>query len=270
MGKLWFNHLSKALHSIEYLKTPLNLSENVFSVLHTACTECNTHQCRCLKTNILDKDIDMTKPIEQDSKTLSLQRWDSSTVNFKDSTILNGVSAYNADTITENDISSVDSLYYVSTVCNSTVHDLNVSPLSAHGNLTNLGLRGKGMHIGHLNVRGIRSGEKFDQIRIMLRSEENDISMLGLSESKLGCEVPDSFYQIENFQCFRKDKVQGSGGLLIYVKNDVSCKRREDLEHVNFESVWLEVFPKCSKSFLVGHFYRNPQSNITWNETFDD
>lgn len=84
-------------------------------MLHTACTECNTHQCRCLKTNtcILDKDIDMTKPIEQDSKTLSLQRWDSSTVNFKDSTILNEVSAYNADTITENDISSVDSLYYM-------------------------------------------------------------------------------------------------------------------------------------------------------------
>lgn len=158
----------------------------------------------------------------------------------------------------------------MSTVCNSTVHDLNVAPFSAHGNLTNLDLRGKGMHIGHLNVRGIRSGKKFDQIKILLRSEENDISMLGLSESKLGCEVPDSFYQIENFQCFRKDKVQGSGGLLIYVKNDVSCKRREDLEHVNFESVWLEVFPKCSKSFLVGHFYRNPQSNITWNETFDD
>ena len=57
---------------------------------------------------------------------------------------------------------------------------------------------------------------------------------------------------------------------MIYVKNDFSCKRREDLEHVNFESVWLEVFPKCSKSFLVGHFYRNPQSNITWNETFVD
>ncbi|MEW8548507.1 MAG: reverse transcriptase family protein, partial [Candidatus Thiodiazotropha sp.] len=250
----------------------------------------------------MDNDIYMHEPMGQNSENLSLQNFDSSSVSLREATILksnvtvydadtitensssscsinasmdspipnNNVIPYDAETFTENDISSVDSLYYVSTVCNSTVHDLNVSPLPAHGNLANLGLRGKGMHIGHLNVRGIRSGEKLDQIKVMLQSSENDICMLGLSESKLGCEIPDSFLQIENFQCFRKDKIQGSGGLLIYVKNNVACNRREDLEHVNFESVWLEVFPTCSKSFLVGHFYRNPQSNIAWNETFDD
>lgn len=152
----------------------------------------------------------------------------------------------------------------------STVHDISSSPLTAHSSVVNLGLRGRGMHLGHLNVRGIRSGEKVDQIKLMLQSKENNISMLGVSESKLGSEIPDSFIQIQNFQCFRKDKMQGSGGLIVYVKNEVSCSHRKDLENEHFESMWFEIFPKSSKSFLVGHFYRNPLSTIAWNEIFDE
>ena len=93
--------------------------------------------------------------------------------------------------------------------------------------------------------------------------------MLGVSESKLGSEIPDSFIQIQNFQCFRKDKMQGSGGLIVYVRNEISCSHRKDLETEHFESMWFEIFPKNSKSFLVGHFYRNPLSTISWNEIFD-
>ena len=151
----------------------------------------------------------------------------------------------------------------------SVVHDVSISPLTAHSHVVNLGLRGRGLHLGHLNVRGIRSGEKVDQIKLMLQSKENNITMLGVSESKLGSEIPDSFIQIQNFQCFRQGKMQGSGGLIVYVRNEISCSHRKDLETEHFESMWFEIFPKNSKSFLVGHFYRNPLSTISWNEIFD-
>ena len=104
----------------------------------------------------------------------------------------------------------------------------------------------------------------------MLHSNENDISMLGVSESKLGENIPDSFIQVDNFQVFRKDKIHGSGGLLVYVRNDITCSRRKDLEHEHFESIWTEMFPKNSKSVLIGHFYRNPTSSTDWNDIFDD
>ena len=87
----------------------------------------------------------------------------------------------------------------------------------------------------------------------MLHSNENDISMLGVSESKLGVDVPDSFIEIDNVHCFRKDKMQGSGGLLVYVRNNISCSRRKDLENEHFESIWT-VYPKNSKPVLIGHF----------------
>lgn len=179
--------------------------------------------------------------------------------------------AFDMDTLIESTMNSVVSAYEAPTIISS-VHDIECSssPLLAHNSLINLGLRGSGMHIGHLNIRGIRSGEKVDQIKIMLQSRKNNICMLGISESKLGSDIPDSFCSIQNFQCFRKDKAQGSGGLLVYVRNDIKCIRRKDLEEEHFESMWFEVCPKNSKSFLVGHFYRNPLSNVSWNESFDD
>ena len=134
-------------------------------------------------------------------------------------------------------------------------------------NSLNLNLKGKGMHIGHLNVRGIRS--KFDDVNLMLQSNENDIAILGLSESKLGPNQPESAFHIPDFQVFRKDKTEGSGGLLTYVKDDITCIRRYSLESPNIESIWLEIFPKHSKSFLVGYIYRNPNSKVSWNEDFE-
>ena len=85
-----------------------------------------------------------------------------------------------------------------------------------------------------------------------------------------GEDVPDSFIEIDNFQVYRKDKIQGSGGLLVYVRNGISSSRRKDLENEHFESIWTEINPKNSKPVLIGHFYRNPVSSISWNENFDD
>ena len=155
---------------------------------------------------------------------------------------------YEKDTSVESDSGSVHSLYNASTICNS-VHDINMSPLLAQSNTMNLRLRGKGMRVGHLNIRGIRAGQKIDQIKMMLHSKENDISVLGVSESKLGDDIPDSFINIENFQCIRKDKKQGSGGLIVYVRSDVSFSRRKDLEHELFERVGLKFFQKTVSLF---------------------
>ncbi len=123
------------------------------------------------------------------------------------------------------------------------MHDSQLSPFVAQ-NMMCLGLRGKGLHIGHLNVQGIRSSGKHDQIKLMLLSKENNIFMLGLSESKLGGDIPDNMFLVDGFQLYRKDNKIGSGGLLVYVRDNIKCNRRQDLEQDNFESMWFEIFPK--------------------------
>jgi len=147
------------------------------------------------------------------------------------------------------------------------INDEHVSPLRAPNHMLNLSLRGKGMHVGHLNVRGIRS--KFEQLETMLKSTENDISILGITETKLGSDHPNSAFYVDGYKLFRNDKMDGSGGLIVYVREDIICKRRENLEENDFESLWLEIFPKLRKSFLICFIYRNPNSNVSWNERFE-
>lgn len=241
----------------------------MFSILTEVCSECNEQTCLCAEQYSSIERNDDVHGLE----SLSLSSTKNTVFSSQDSRITavnhdgQSLESINDSSQSFNSSLNSESLFDSISVVNNCMPN---SPLLAHKNMFDLGLRGKGLHIGHLNIQGLRSGEKTEQIKIILQSKDNNICMLGLSESKLGSDVPDNFLFIENYQCFRKDKVCGAGGLLVYVRNDVVCNQRKDLETDNFESIWLEVQPKNSKSFLVGHFYRNPKSSVEWNETFED
>ena len=153
------------------------------------------------------------------------------------------------------------------------VHDSNFSSMRAHS-MMNLGLKKKGFKMGHLNVQGIPN--KMEQVDLLLNSSENDIQLLGLSESKLNANHTSDFFKIRNYQLFRKDRIvsadrpEQGGGIIVYVKDEIKCERRYDLESVDIECVWLEIFQQKSKSFLVGIMYRHPNETVRWNELFDD
>lgn len=55
----------------------------------------------------------------------------------------------------------------------------------------------------------------------------------------------------------------------MYVKNTIKCEHRRDFETNDIERMFLEVFLKNSKSFLIGNIYRHPNENIQWNENFE-
>ena len=184
---------------------------------------------------------------------------------------------YNLSTLTENNL-----IYDNTTIENNTsendvhayenVHE-NHSSMSAQSML-NLGLSKKGFKMGHLNIQGIQN--KNDQIDLLLNSSQNNIHILGLSETKLNCHHMNSIFEVKNYQMFRKDRVisedrpEQGGGLIVYVKDGINCKRRYDLECERIECVWLEILPTNSKSFLIGNIYRHPNETVHWNEEFDN
>ena len=44
----------------------------------------------------------------------------------------------------------------------------------------------------------------------------------------------------------------------MFIKDNINYKRRRDLEKNMSECLWIEIFTKHSKSFLIGCFYRHP------------
>ena len=63
----------------------------------------------------------------------------------------------------------------------------------------------------------------------------------------------------------RKDRVGDShGGVILYIKEGIHYKRREDLEIRDIASIWIEVANK-HKHILFGVFYRPPSADANYS-----
>ena len=49
--------------------------------------------------------------------------------------------------------------------------------------------------------------------------------------------------------------------MAMYIKESIDWVRRDDLESDSIESIWLDVFVKNSKSFLLATCYRPPDGS---------
>ena len=124
-----------------------------------------------------------------------------------------------------------------------------------------------GLVIGHLNIQGVCS--KLDELNVLLAT--NKIDIFGITETKLKDTHPTDSFVINNYQIpFRKDRsANNGGGILVYIRNNLTCIRREDIEDPDLESIWVEIKQPNSKSFLICIMYRPPDSRVIWKDHFE-
>ena len=68
----------------------------------------------------------------------------------------------------------------------------------------------------------------------------------------------------------RKDRVEDRhGGVMLYVKEGLHYRRRQDLEPKGIECLWIEIINK-HKHVLFGLFYRPPNSDANYYSTIED
>ena len=113
----------------------------------------------------------------------------------------------------------------------------------------------------HYNVQSIRN--KVD----ILHTEFSQFDVISFSETWLNRDFPSTNLQFPSFHCpERKDRENESyGGVIVYVKNNLSYVRRHDLEINGLECVWVHIKLCNNKHILHGVFYRPPNSNLAYN-----
>ena len=80
-------------------------------------------------------------------------------------------------------------------------------------------------------------------------SSHESINVLSLSETHIASnETNENLYKL-------------SGGVGVYVKENISYIRRKDLENENIESIVIEIIIKESKNVLIATHYRPPNSS---------
>ena len=96
----------------------------------------------------------------------------------------------------------------------------------------------------------------------------NDIDIIGLSETRLDETVRDSDVNINGYNIYRNDRNANGGGVAIYVKESLpepTVKIKSD----KLELVALEFTSDHTKPFLVMCWYRPPAKGVD-DESFEN
>ena len=125
------------------------------------------------------------------------------------------------------------------------------------------------LEIGHINIASLQ--HKLHEILVFLKDSPK-LDVIGISETRLS-HHDSSVFEISGYTLIRKDaKYVGETGTIMYFRSDLAryTKRREDLETIGVESIWLEFKIPGNKPLLVGTIYRNPNKYLSLSEWHDN
>ena len=142
----------------------------------------------------------------------------------------------------------------------------NIDEENYSSSYVDLCLGEKGLRIGHWNVNYL-TADKFVQIKLYLLGNsclgKPQLDALFLSETFLKPDVPNTLYAVPGFSIYRRDrKFKSGGGIMAFINQHLTVKRRIDLKSQNIEAIWLEIFPfKSNRSLILGSVYCPPSSS---------
>ena len=142
--------------------------------------------------------------------------------------------------------------------------------------LKNVNISGIGnLNIIHHNCRSLLTEGKTENYDLIFDAMNNPFHILGFTETWLNVENHsdahfDDFEHVYNLRNVdgHFDMKDRGGGLLLFIRNHLSFKIRDDLNRMLpfIETLFIEIQYK-NKSYIVGVVYRTPNTNI---ELFTD
>jgi len=117
----------------------------------------------------------------------------------------------------------------------------------------------RGLHFIHINIRSLLP--KLDELR--LKARETNIACIAISETWLDDNVFDSELHVSilNYNIHRRDRNRHCGSVCLYIRSDISFNTREDLQHQDLDSLWMELLLPIAKPILLAAIYRPPKQN---------
>ena len=120
----------------------------------------------------------------------------------------------------------------------------------SHTYSSELTLTSKCRHSCNLNIQHILP--KLDELRILMANDKC-ADILGLCESFLDPNIMDQQVAIEGYVFICKDRMdtqnKTGGGLILYFRISIKCKRRQDYEISKLETIWAQIELPNTKLF---------------------
>ena len=104
----------------------------------------------------------------------------------------------------------------------------------------------------------------------ILQAELSEFDILAFTETWLSPQTDTADLDLATYyRPERKDRDDGHGGVILYVKETLRYKRKADLEIRDIECIWIELINNHQR-ILFGLFYRPPNSNVNYLSSIED
>jgi len=95
---------------------------------------------------------------------------------------------------------------------------------------------------------------------------ENEIDIVGVTETWLSSLVLDSELNIKDFTLFRQDREKirqnKGGGVLLYIRENLNALPDDELNSNDCESLWLKIYRNKKDFIIVGVCYKSPTAGM--------
>ena len=121
----------------------------------------------------------------------------------------------------------------------------------------------------NLNIRSLN--KNFDKSNQCLENLNHKFTVIGLTETQLK-DKPHDYLQLPDYNLEYMNRAgRNSGGVCLYIRNDIKYKLRPDLyrANTNFESCFIEIENDQSRNIIVGD-YRAHTSIDYFNADIDN
>ena len=119
----------------------------------------------------------------------------------------------------------------------------------------------------HLNIASL--GLHKDELETSLSLLDHKFDVIAITETKIRSGIEPIFdLSLSGYNNpFLTPTERARGGALLYVKNNIDCKRRNDLEQLMYksrklESVFIETINEGKKNKIYACIYRHPSMEI--------
>ena len=107
----------------------------------------------------------------------------------------------------------------------------------------------------------------FDELYALFSELNHSPDIIAICESSLKFLIQSIVkINLENYFVEHAPTESSNGGILLYIKNDISYKLRNDLKIYKpkeLESIFKEIINKSSKNTIVGCIYKHPTLSIS-------
>ena len=128
-------------------------------------------------------------------------------------------------------------------------------------------LGSRGIKIVHQNINGIIG--KIDKLRLLVADSKQQIGIFSITETHINDTVKNSDLNIPGYTIERRDRENGPhGGVVLYIRDDLTYQRRTELEVAGLECIWIEILIPNTKSVLLAAMYKPPDNSKYLDENF--